>query len=177
MNFFYYFLSGHRLFNGHRLIDIDGSLGLGEVSQVGLVNLGVDEDIGRLTLLSGLDVTRKLGELAIGQTPKNSRADGHELDIRIESLKILDGEALVEDQLEVLGGTTDLSGLGGGGVHVRIVSDVVHYVSNLPWFVAEIKRFLQLSSKNFWVGLIPKIYIIINKKPDRVLPLSGLTYY
>ena len=142
-------LGGHRLFNGHRLIDIDGSLGLGEVSQIRLVDLGVDEDIGRLTLTAGLNVTRKLGELTIGQTTKNSGSDGHSLDIGIEGLKILESEALVEDQLEVLGGTTDLGGLGGGGVHVRIVGDVVHYVSNLPWFVAESSVFCNFLQKSF----------------------------
>ena len=122
------------LLGGHsgRLIDIDGSLGLGQIGQVGLVDLGVDEDIGRLTLTAGLDVTRKLGVLTVGETPKNSGSDGHGLDIGIEGLKILESEALVEDQLEVLGRTTSLRGLGGGGVHVRIVGDVVHYVSNLP---------------------------------------------
>jgi len=53
-------------------------------------------------------------------------------------LQILDSEALVEDQLESLGRTTTLGGrLGGGGVHIRISGDVVHYVSNLPEFVAE----------------------------------------
>ena len=142
-------LGGHRLFNGHRLIDIDGSLGLGEVSQIGLVDLGVDEDIGRLTLTTGLNVTRKLGELTIGQTPKNSGSDGHSLDIGIEGLKILESETLVEDQLEVSGGTTNLGGLGGGGVHVRIVSDVVHYVSNLPWFVPESRVFCNFLQKSF----------------------------
>ena len=142
-------LSGHRLFNGHRLTDIDGNLGLGEVGQVRLVDLGVDEDIGRLTLTTSLNVTRKLGELTIGQTPKNSGSDGHGLDIGIEGLKILESEALVEDQLEVLGGTTDLSGLGRGGVHVRIVSDVVHYVSNLPWFVAESSVLCNFLQKSF----------------------------
>ena len=149
MSFFYDFLGGHRLFNGHRLIDIDGSLGLGQIGQVGLVDLGVDEDIGRLTLTTSLNVTRKLGELAIGQTPKNSGSDGHSLDIGIEGLKILEGEALVEDQLEVLGRTTNLGGLGGGGVHVRIVSDVVHYVSNLPEFVAESRVFCNFLQKSF----------------------------
>ena len=149
MSFFYDFLGGHRLFNGHRLIDIDGSLGLGQIGQVGLVDLGVDEDIGRLTLTAGLDVTRKLGELTIGQTPKNSGSDGHSLDIGIEGLKILEGEALVEDQLEVLGRTTNLRGLGRGSVHVRIVSDVVHYVSNLPWFVAESSVFCNFLQKSF----------------------------
>ncbi len=143
-------LGGHRLFNGHRLIDIDGSLGLGEVSQIGLVDLGVDVNCGRLTLLTGLNVTRKLGELAIGQTPKNSGSDGHSLDIGIEGLKILESEALVEDQLEVFGGTTNLGGdLGGGGVHIRIVGDVVHYVSNLPEFVAESSVFCNFLQKSF----------------------------
>ena len=142
-------LSGHRLINGHRLIDIDGNLGLGEVSQVRLVDLGVDEDIGRLTLTTGLNVTRKLGVLTIGQTPKNGRSNGDELDIGVEVLKILESETLVEDQLEVSGGTTDLSGLGGGGVHVRIVSDVVHYVSNLPWFVPESSVFCNFLQKSF----------------------------
>ena len=139
------------LLGGHsgRLIDIDGNLGLGQIGQVGLVDLGVDEDIGRLTLTAGLDVTRKLGVLTVGETPKNSGSDGHSLDIRIEDLKILESEALVEDQLEVSGGTTDLSGLGRGGVHVRIVSDVVHYVSNLPWFVAESSVFCNFLQKSF----------------------------
>jgi len=136
LSFFYDFLGGHRLFNGHRLIDIDGSLGLGQIGQVGLVDLGVDEDIGRLTLTTGLDITRKLGILAIGQTTKNSGSNGDELDIGVEVLKILESETLVEDQLKVLGRTTSLRGLGGGGVHIRIVGDVVHYVSNLPEFVA-----------------------------------------
>ena len=140
------------LLGGHsgRLIDIDGNLGLGQIGQVGLVDLGVDEDIGRLTLTTSLNVTRKLGELTIGQTPKNSGSDGHSLDIGIEGLKILESEALVEDQLEVLGRTTNLSGLdGGGSVHVRIVSDVVHYVSNLPWFVAESSVFCNFLQKSF----------------------------
>lgn len=140
------------LLGGHsgRLIDIDGSLGLGQIGQVGLVDLGVDEDIGRLTLTAGLDVTRELGELTVGQTPKNSGSDGHSLDIVVEDLKILESEGSVEDQLEVLGGTTNLGGgLGGGGVHILIVSDVVHYVSNLPWFVAESRDFCNFLQKSF----------------------------
>jgi hypothetical protein len=149
LSFFYDFLGGHRLFNGHRLIDIDGSLGLGEVSQVRLVDLGVDEDIGRLTLTTGLDVTRKLGELAIGQTPKNSGSDGHSLDIGIEGLKILESEALVEDQLEVLGRTTNLGGLGGGGVHGGVDSVNVHYEINLSGFEAESSFFRSISEKTF----------------------------
>ena len=142
-------LGGHRLFNGHRLIDIDGSLGLGEVGKVSLVDLGVDEDIRRLTLTTGLNVTRKLGELAIGQTPKNSGSDGHSLDIRIEDLKILESEALVEDQLEVLGGTADLSGLGGGGVHGGVDSVNVHYEINLSGFEAESSVFCNFLQKSF----------------------------
>jgi len=139
------------LLGGHsgRLIDIDGNLGLGQIGQVGLVDLGVDEDIGRLTLTTGLNVTREFGVLTIGQTPKNGRSNGDELDIGVEVLKILESETLVEDQLEVSGGTTDLSGLGGGGVHVRIVSDVVHYVSNLPWFVPESRVFCNFLQKSF----------------------------
>jgi len=142
-------LSGHRLFNGHRLTDIDGNLGLGEVGQVRLVDLGVDEDIGRLTLTTSLNVTRKLGELTIGQTPKNSGSDGHGLDIGIEGLKILESEALVEDQLEALGGTTDLSGLGGGGVHGGVSSVNVHYEINLSGFEAESSFFRSISEKSF----------------------------
>jgi hypothetical protein len=142
-------LGGHRLFNGHRLIDIDGSLGLGEVGKVSLVDLGVDVNCSRLTLTSGLNVTRKLGELAIGQTPKNSGSDGHSLDIRIEDLKILESEALVEDQLEVLGGTADLSGLGGGGVHGGVDSVNVHYEINLSGFEAESSFFRSISEKTF----------------------------
>jgi hypothetical protein len=149
LSFFYDFLGGHRLFNGHRLIDIDGSLGLGQIGQVGLVDLGVDEDIGRLTLAAGLDVTRKLGELAIGQTPKNSGSDGHSLDIGIEGLKILESEALVEDQLEVLGRTTNLGGLGGGGVHGGVDSVNVHYEINLSGFEAESSFFRSISEKTF----------------------------
>ena len=149
LSFFYDFLGGHRLFNGHRLIDIDGSLGLGQIGQVGLVDLGVDEDIGRLALTTGLDVTRKLGELTVGETPKNSGSDGHSLDIRIEDLKILEGEALVEDQLEVSGGTTDLSGLGGGGVHGGVDSVNVHYEINLSGFEAESSFFRSISEKTF----------------------------
>ena len=139
------------LLGGHsgRLIDIDGSLGLGQIGQVGLVDLGVDEDIGRLTLTAGLNVTRKLGELTIGQTTKNSGSDGHSLDIGIEGLKILESEALVEDQLESLGRTTSLGGLGGGGVHIRIVGYGVHYVSNLPEFVAEARVFCNFLQKSF----------------------------
>ena len=139
------------LLGGHsgRLIDIDGNLGLGEVGQVGLVDLGVDEDIGRLTLTAGLNVTRKLGELTIGQTPKNSGSDGHSLDIRIEDLKILESEALVEDQLEVSGGTTNLSGLGGGGVHGGVDSVNVHYEINLSGFEAESSFFRSISEKTF----------------------------
>ena len=139
------------LLGGHsgRLIDIDGSLGLGQIGQVGLVDLGVDEDIGRLTLTAGLNVTRKLGELTIGQTTKNSGSDGHSLDIGIEGLKILESEALVEDQLESLGRTTNLGGLGGGGVHIRIVGYGVHYVSNLPEFVAEARVFCNFLQKSF----------------------------
>jgi hypothetical protein len=139
------------LLGGHsgRLIDIDGSLGLGQIGQVGLVDLGVDEDIGRLTLTAGLDVTRKLGELTIGQTPKNSGSDGHSLDIRIEDLKILESEALVEDQLEVSGGTTNLSGLGGGGVHGGVDSVNVHYEINLSGFEAESSFFRSISEKTF----------------------------
>ena len=139
------------LLGGHsgRLIDIDGNLGLGQIGQVGLVDLGVDEDIGRLTLTAGLDVTRKLGELAIGQTPKNSGSDGHSLDIGIEGLKILESEALVEDQLEVSGGTTNLSGLGGGGVHGGVDSVNVHYEINLSGFEAESSFFRSISEKTF----------------------------
>ncbi len=142
-------LGGHRLFNGHRLIDIDGNLGLGEVSQIRLVDFGVDEDIGRLTLTTGLNVTRKLGELTIGQTPKNSGSDGHSLDIGIEGLKILESEALVEDQLEVLGRTTNLGGLGGGGVHGGVDSVNVHYEINLSGFEAESSFFRSISEKTF----------------------------
>ena len=142
-------LGGHRLFNGHRLIDIDGSLGLGQIGQVGLVDLGVDEDIGRLTLAAGLDVTRELGELTVGQTPKNSGSDGHSLDIGIEGLKILESEALVEDQLEVLGRTTNLGGLGGGGVHGGVDSVNVHYEINLSGFEAESSFFRSISEKTF----------------------------
>ena len=149
LSFFYDFLGGHRLFNGHRLIDIDGSLGLGQIGQVGLVDLGVDEDIGRLTLTAGLDVTRKLGVLTVGQTPKNSGSDGHSLDIGIEDLKILESEALVEDQLEVSGGTADLSGLGGGGVHGGVDSVNVHYEINLSGFEAESSFFRSISEKTF----------------------------
>ena len=150
LSFFYDFLGGHRLFNGHRLIDIDGSLGLGQIGQIGLVDLGVDEDIGRLTLTAGLDVTRKLGELTVGQTPKNSGSDGHSLDIRIEDLKILESEALVEDQLEVSGGTADLGGLdGGGGVHGGVSSVNVHYEINLSGFEAESSFFRSISEKTF----------------------------
>jgi hypothetical protein len=139
------------LLGGHsgRLIDIDGNLGLGEVGQIGLVDLGVDEDIGRLTLTAGLDVTRKLGVLTVGQTPKNSGSDGHSLDIRIEDLKILESEALVEDQLEVSGGTADLSGLGGGGVHGGVSSVNVHYEINLSGFEAESSFFRSISEKTF----------------------------
>jgi hypothetical protein len=142
-------LGGHRLFNGHRLIDIDGSLGLGEVGKVSLVDLGVDVNCSRLTLTSGLNVTRKLGELAIGQTPKNSGSDGHSLDIGIEGLKILESEALVEDQLEVLGRTTNLGGLGGGGVHGGVDSVNVHYEINLSGFEAESSFFRSISEKTF----------------------------
>jgi hypothetical protein len=149
LSFFYDFLGGHRLFNGHRLIDIDGSLGLGQIGQVGLVDLGVDEDIGRLTLTTSLNVTRKLGELAIGQTPKNSGSDGHSLDIGIEGLKILESEALVEDQLEVLGRTTNLGGLGGGGVHGGVDSVNVHYEINLSGFEAESSVFCNFLQKSF----------------------------
>jgi hypothetical protein len=149
LSFFYDFLGGHRLFNGHRLIDIDGSLGLGQIGQVGLVDLGVDEDIGRLTLAAGLDVTRELGELTVGQTPKNSGSDGHSLDIGIEGLKILESEALVEDQLEVLGRTTNLGGLGGGGVHGGVDSVNVHYEINLSGFEAESSFFRSISEKSF----------------------------
>jgi hypothetical protein len=149
LSFFYDFLGGHRLFNGHRLIDIDGSLGLGQIGQVGLVDLGVDEDIGRLTLAAGLDVTRELGELTVGQTPKNSGSDGHSLDIGIEDLKILESEALVEDQLEVLGRTTNLGGLGGGGVHGGVDSVNVHYEINLSGFEAESSFFRSISEKTF----------------------------
>jgi hypothetical protein len=149
LSFFYDFLGGHRLFNGHRLIDIDGSLGLGQIGQVGLVDLGVDEDIGRLALTTGLDVTRKLGVLTVGETPKNSGSDGHSLDIRIEDLKILESEALVEDQLEVSGGTADLSGLGGGGVHGGVSSVNVHYEINLSGFEAESSFFRSISEKTF----------------------------
>ena len=149
LSFFYDFLGGHRLFNGHRLIDIDGSLGLGQIGQVGLVDLGVDEDIGRLALTTGLDVTRELGELTVGQTPKNSGSDGHSLDIGIEDLKILESEALVEDQLEVLGRTADLSGLGGGGVHGGVDSVNVHYEINLSGFEAESSFFRSISEKTF----------------------------
>jgi len=149
LSFFYDFLGGHRLFNGHRLIDIDGSLGLGQIGQVGLVDLGVDEDIGRLTLTAGLDVTRKLGVLTVGQTPKNSGSDGHSLDIGIEDLKILESEALVEDQLEVLGRTTNLGGLGGGGVHGGVDSVNVHYEINLSGFEAESSFFRSISEKTF----------------------------
>jgi hypothetical protein len=149
LSFFYDFLGGHRLFNGHRLIDIDGSLGLGQIGQVGLVDLGVDEDIGRLTLAAGLDVTREFGVLTIGQTPKNSGSDGHSLDIGIEGLKILESEALVEDQLEVLGRTTNLGGLGGGGVHGGVDSVNVHYEINLSGFEAESSFFRSISEKTF----------------------------
>ena len=139
------------LLGGHsgRLIDIDGNLGLGQIGQVGLVDLGVDEDIGRLTLTAGLDVTRKLGELTVGQTPKNSGSDGHSLDIGIEDLKILESEALVEDQLEVSGGTTNLGGLGGGGVHGGVDSVNVHYEINLSGFEAESSFFRSISEKTF----------------------------
>ena len=142
------------LLGGHsgRLIDIDGNLGLGQIGQigqVGLVDLGVDEDIGRLTLTAGLDVTRKLGVLTVGQTPKNSGSDGHSLDIGIEDLKILESEALVEDQLEVLGGTTNLGGLGGGGVHGGVDSVNVHYEINLSGFEAESSFFRSISEKTF----------------------------
>jgi hypothetical protein len=149
LSFFYDFLGGHRLFNGHRLIDIDGSLGLGQIGQVGLVDLGVDEDIGRFTLTTGLDVTRKLGVLTVGETPKNSGSDGHSLDIGIEDLKILESEALVEDQLEVSGGTTNLGGLGGGGVHGGVDSVNVHYEINLSGFEAESSFFRSISEKTF----------------------------
>jgi hypothetical protein len=149
LSFFYDFLGGHRLFNGHRLIDIDGSLGLGQIGQVGLVDLGVDEDIGRFTLTTGLDVTRKLGVLTVGETPKNSGSDGHSLDIGIEDLKILESEALVEDQLEVLGRTTNLGGLGGGGVHGGVDSVNVHYEINLSGFEAESSFFRSISEKTF----------------------------
>ncbi len=149
LSFFYDFLGGHRLFNGHRLIDIDGSLGLGQIGQVGLVDLGVDEDIGRLTLTAGLDVTRKLGELTVGETPKDSGSDGDSLDIGIEDLKILESEALVEDQLEVSGGTTNLGGLGGGGVHGGVSSVNVHYEINLSGFEAESSFFRSISEKTF----------------------------
>ena len=139
------------LLGGHsgRLIDIDGNLGLGQIGQVGLVDLGVDEDIGRLTLTAGLDVTRKLGVLTVGQTPKNSGSDGHSLDIGIEDLKILESEALVEDQLEVLGRTTNLGGLGGGGVHSGVSSVNVHYEINLSGFEAESSFFRSISEKTF----------------------------
>ncbi len=143
------------LLGGHsgRLIDIDGSLGLGEVGQVGLVDLGVDEDIGRLTLTAGLDVTRELGELTVGETPKDSGANGDGLDIGVEGLKILESEALVEDQLEVSGRTADLGGLdGGGGVHVVVLSVNVHYVTNLPWFVADTRDFFEKGEKSFGYG-------------------------
>jgi len=149
LSFFYDFLGGHRLFNGHRLIDIDGSLGLGQIGQVGLVDLGVDEDIGRLALTTGLDVTRKLGVLTVGETPKNSGSDGDSLDIGIEDLKILESEALVEDQLEVSGGTTNLGGLGGGGVHGGVDSVNVHYEINLSGFEAESSFFRSISEKTF----------------------------
>ena len=139
------------LLGGHsgRLIDIDGNLGLGQIGQIGLVDLGVDEDIGRLTLTAGLDVTRKLGVLTVGETPKNSGSDGDSLDIRIEELKILESEALVEDQLEVLGGTTNLGGLGGGGVHGGVSSVNVHYEINLSGFEAESSFFRSISEKTF----------------------------
>ena len=139
------------LLGGHsgRLIDIDGNLGLGQIGQIRLVDLGVDEDIGRLTLTAGLDVTRKLGVLTVGETPKNSGSDGDSLDIRIEDLKILESEALVEDQLEVLGGTTNLGGLGGGGVHGGVSSVNVHYEINLSGFEAESSFFRSISEKTF----------------------------
>jgi len=152
LSFFYDFLGGHRLFNGHRLIDIDGSLGLGQIGQVGLVDLGVDEDIGRLTLTAGLDVTRELGELTVGEAPKDSGANGHGLDIGVEGLKILESEALVEDQLEVSGRTADLGGLGGGGVHGGVDSVNVHYEINLSGFEADTRNFFEKGEKSFGYG-------------------------
>ena len=149
MNFFYYFLSGHRLFNGHRLIDIYGNLGLGEVGEVSLVDLGVDEDIGWFALATGLDITRKLGILTVGQSTKYSRSDGHELDIRIEGLKILESEGPIQNQSQILSRPSNLGGLGGGGVHIRIVGYGVHYVSNLPEFVAESRVFCNFLQKSF----------------------------
>ena len=62
-------------------------------------------------------------------------------------IKAKDSEALVEDQLESLGRTTNLGGLGGGGVHIRISGDVVHYVSNLPEFVEKTSFFFNF----FWI--------------------------
>jgi len=139
------------LLSGHsgRLIDIDGNLGLGQIGQIGLVDLGVDVNCGRLTLTTGLNVTREFGVLTIGQTPKNSGSDGHGLDIGIEGLKILESEALVEDQLEVLGRTTNLGGLGGGGVHGGVSSVNVHYEINLSGFEAESSFFRSISEKTF----------------------------
>jgi len=76
----------------------------------------------------------------------------------VEDLKILESEGSVEDQLEVLGGPTNLGGgLGGGGVHILIVSDVVHYGDKSTRFSGGIKDFPQLFSKKFWVDLIPKM--------------------
>ena len=134
-------LSGHRLFNGHRLIDIDGNLGLGQIGQIGLVDLGVDEDIGRLTLLTGLNVTRKLGELAIGQTPKNSGSDGHSLDIGIEDLKILEGEGPIQNQSQILSRPSNLTDSLGGGVDGGNVIDVIHYGDKSTMVCGGIKLF------------------------------------
>jgi len=125
------------------------SLGLSQIRQIGLVDLGVDEDIGRLALATGLDITRKLGILAIGQTPKNSGSDGHSFDIWIEGLKILESEGPIQNQSQILSRPSNLTDSLGGGVDGGNVIDVIHYGDKSTRVCGGYKRFLQLSLKNF----------------------------
>ena len=73
-------------------------LGLGQVGQVGLVNLGIDEDVSGLTLLTRFNNTGQLSERTILQTTKNVRPKSNTLNVGILGLQILESETLVEDQ-------------------------------------------------------------------------------
>ncbi len=140
------------LLGGHSigLSDIDSNRGLGEVTKVSLVDLGIDEERGGLALATRSNSTIQLGESAILETPKNSGPNGDGLDIGIESLQILEAEGLVEDQLQRHGRPTNLGGdLGGGGGDVRVSIDVVHDKINLPEFGADSSSFFEF----FEIGL------------------------
>ena len=98
------------------------------------MNLGVDEDKGRLATLASLHDAIQLGQGARLKSTLDVIVQGQTLFVGVSSKQIVDGEALVHGQLDRVSRTTTLGsrgGLGdgggsGGGLDVDGGSGVLH---------------------------------------------------